>query len=306
MSPRSAPSASRWAVGVLVAALLVIVGALSLLAYQRTAPRQADSVSIQVPSFQLGESVAPATQSPFPIAGQTAATPPPAIPGEAERFLSVGTGAMWRGVAGSCGGDEASLERSTDGGATWVDVLPRYLSVGRLSALQAFAGTEAEVVASVGNACETQGLRTYTQGQFWEPYLDVLATFRYIDPADAGSVLIPGGVIDAPCADARSLRAQGDLVALVCDRRAWVRTGEMWDALPAGDVVALDVAGDDIVIAHDLASSCDGVAVTRYVAAAPSGAVVEGCVADADASAPAAIAVLDAVFIWSGDTVLRL
>ena len=41
-----------------------------------------------------------------------------------ERFLSVGNGVMWRGVAGLCGDVEPLLERSVDSGETWTDVTP--------------------------------------------------------------------------------------------------------------------------------------------------------------------------------------
>ncbi|MCC2034066.1 hypothetical protein [Microbacterium allomyrinae] len=292
----------------LVVVLAVGVGALAVLAYRSTAPQPRAAAPEPVPSFTFGSR----SPSPTPTA-VPAPTPTPAevaaasVPDRsAERFLSAGSGAMWRGVAGACGATEPLIERSTDGGQTWVDVTPRYRGVRQMAALEVFAPTEAEMIASVGDDCATQALRTFTQGRFWDDYPDLLAAYHYIDPGDAATVVTPDGVIPAPCADARSLRAEGGLLALVCNGSAWVWSGEIWNALPATGVIALDVAGDDVVVAYSAPDSCAGVAVTRFIGAVPSGGESVGCAEGADPATPAAVSVRDAAILWSGDTVFRL
>src|SRR3546814_11031113 len=93
---------------------------------------------------------------------------------------------MWRGIAGECGAAAPLIERSGDGGQSWEDVTPGYRGIGQVISLDSFAGTEAETVARMGAGCETQALRTFTQGEFWEPYPEVLAASRYADPAEIG------------------------------------------------------------------------------------------------------------------------
>src|SRR5690606_7419317 len=125
-----------------------------------------------------------------PTASETPVAPAPSYDRSEERFLVVGDGVLWRGIAGACGSAEPLLERSTDGAATWIDVTPEYLGIGQLSALNTFAGDQSEIVASMGETCDVQALRTFTQGQFWEPYPEVLAVSRYLEPTDATTVML--------------------------------------------------------------------------------------------------------------------
>lgn len=299
-SPRA--NAPKWVAVALVMLLALGVGALALLAYQRTAPQQSQGSSEPVPSFAFGDR----TPTPTPTAS------PPVSDGEAvgtraeERFLSVGSQAMWRSTAGECGAVEPLVERSNDGGQTWVDVTPRYLGIGQVAALNAFTAADAELVAAMGTACETQALRTFTQGDFWESYPDVLTASRYVDLADATIVSTPAGQLTAPCADPRSLRAEGDLIALVCDGSAWTWSADAWSALPAPSVLALDVVDGAVVIAHVTPDSCSGVAVSRFPATDAATLEPVACAEAADPTTPVALDAQDVLFLWSGPTLFRL
>ncbi len=182
-----------------------------------------------------------------------AATPP----GAAERFLSAGPGALWRATAGRCGETEPLLERSTDDGATWQDVTPRYLGIGQILSLDAFADTEAQMVALMGPGCELQALRTFTQGRFWEPYPDVLAASTYVDPADPATVVIAGAAASAPCPEPWGVRAASGTVGLICDGTAYERVDGTWMPVAEGALaITADGAG---VTAAAIRADCTGV-----------------------------------------------
>ncbi|MCK3769762.1 hypothetical protein MZK47_08785 [Microbacterium aerolatum] len=291
-------AARRWLVGGGIVVLAVGTLALTFLALQHVEPAPDDREPAPIPTFsQPAES-----PSPVPTPSATPAIGAGAYDRAEERFLAVGDGVTWRGVAGACGSSAPLLERSLDAGSTWSDVTPTYLGIGQLIALDAFAGEQAEIVASMGDACEVQALRTFTLGQFWESYPEVLAASRFVDQADAGSVTSRGETIAAPCDDARGLRASGTTVALVCAATAYSLTPEgTWQALAAANAVALALDGADVVVAQ-VADGCTGIAVTRYVEADAARAEDAGCFADADASAPIAIAMSGAdVIAWSAD-----
>lgn len=293
-SLRSSPI--RWgAVAILVAAGLG-VGTLVAAAYDHATPDASPGAAAPIPTFTLG--VVTPTPTPTP-------TPEPidASPRDTERFLTVGTGAgadvWWRGVSGECGGAAPLIERSTDAGITWVDVTPLYRGVTQLASLDAFAQTEAEIVVGVGATCEPQAMRTFTQGQFWEPYPDVLAASRFVGLNDTATVQLPSGAVDAPCGDARGLRAAGETVVLVCDGVAFVsRAGAEWVALPAADAAAVATDGTDVLVAHR-SDACPALTLTRFTGASPGAPT---CV-DGDPTQPIALALTPAgPIIWSAAT----
>lgn len=296
MAPRSAVSSTsrRWLVGVLVTVLTVVAIALTLLAVDHVRMRPTGGDVAPVPAFTQ-----PARETPSPTPSETSTTVASYDRSE-ERFLTVSAGVLWRGTAGQCGAVEPLLERSADGGETWTDVTPRYLGIGQLVALNPFADGQAEIIATMGEDCEVQALRTFTQGQFWESYPEVLAASQYVDPADAGSIVRAGSSIAAPCADALSLHVAESALTTVCDGTAYVLDQDAeWQALLATNVVAVNLDGGEVVVAH-VSEQCDGVAVTRYTSAGEAAQDV-GCADVEELNAPAAIAGSDGdILIWSG------
>lgn len=297
MARRAQRRPGWWVAVAAVAILAAGVGVLGLTAVQRVERATTTGTAAPVPTFSFGTRT-----SPPPSAGATPAEVESPAAREAERFLSVGASAMWRATAGVCGRVPPLLERSSDRGATWTDVTPRYLGIAQIASLEAFAGTEAQLVAATGSGCQTQALRTFTQGAFWETF--DLGGARYLDLADASSVREGTAVSPAPCANATGLRAGGSTVAMVCDRAAWSWDGAAWRELSAREAVAVAIDGSDILVAQESAD-CPGVAVTRFSGAGAS-AAPEGCAEGADPTAPTAIAVsADGIWVWSED-VLRL
>lgn len=284
---------SRWIAIAAVALLAIVVGVLVVAAYQRANPAPAPDTAAPAPTFSLG------VQTPSP----TPSTPEPApVAPEAQRYLSLGSVQWWRATAGACDGAPPLIERSPDGGTTWRDVTPLYRGIAQVQSLDAFSAEDAEMVAAM-TGCETQALRTYTYGEFWEPYPDVLAASRYVDVRDAATVVLPSGPVAAPCDAASGLRASGDTIALLCDGLAWRWTGDAWQQLLPEGAVALAVDGPDVIVAHT-APNCAGLALARV---SPDISTVFACAEVPDPAAPTAIALSgDTLWLWSGDTFTSL
>lgn len=294
----SAPK--RWFVGAGIAVLAVGTLVLTTLAFAHVRTVSENDRVAPVPTF--GRPADQLTSSPTPPPAETTDAAP-TYDRSQERFLVASSSALWRGIAGECGSIEPLLERSVDGGSTWTDVTPRYLGIGQLVSLSSFADGQAEIVASIGRTCEVQALRTFTQGQFWESYPDVLAVSQYVDPTDPARIARPDSSVAAPCADARSMRSTGPVVALVCADLAYVLNGAEWIALSAPQATALAVNTADVVVAHH-SDECAGIALTRYIGADAQSPTDAGCVTDAVAEIAAAMAVTasDSVAtLWLGD-----
>ncbi|MRH29150.1 hypothetical protein GH740_07450 [Microbacterium sp. SYP-A9085] len=291
---RRGPTVSRAVAIVVVAVVTVLVAVAAVLAFQHARPSGTAATAAPVPTFSLGVDVgSPATPSP------TATTPPSA----GDRFLTVGSDALWRATAGRCGVTEPRVERSTDGGSSWTDITPRYKGIAQVGALDPLGDSAAQMVAALGEKCDVEGIRTFTRGRFWEPNKDVIAPARYIDFHDAGVVVTPGGEIAAPCASAHGLRATGPVVALVCGKTAYVVTGDSWTKLPATRVAAVAVSSGTVIVAHD-GNQCRGLTLTEYPEGHPSAGNMVGCAVDADAGKQTAIAVGGdgGIYVWSGES----
>ncbi|MDY0830169.1 hypothetical protein SK224_13630 [Microbacterium sp. BG28] len=280
---RSTP-VSRALTGVLVSVLAVAAIALAVFALTPRTPPETRPLRTTAPS--PAPSASPST-SPSPTASASSA--PAASPGAEERFLAVGEQAMWRASAGDCGTLPPLLERSTDGGRTWSDVTPRYLGIGEILHVEAFVGTEARIVARMGATCETQGLRTFTQGRFWEQDAATLAAATYVDPAAPAVVVTGSGRVEAPCPSPWGAQGDADALTLVCEGVAQQWDGGAWQAV-AERAVAV-VATADGARAARTDPSCAGLLVG------------DTCLADAPAGPAALASTPGAVWLWAGDTV---
>lgn len=279
--------------------LVAAVAGLTIAALrQGHGPGDVDATVGPVPTF----SYAARTPTPAPTTTPTAsATPMPTAeasraPGPDERFLSVGADAMWRATAGSCGGLAPAVERSSDGGATWQTVTPTAKGISQLLSLTSFGGRNATAVVELGASCTKNTLRTYTDGQFWEPYPDIFAVDTYA-LAGEGAVVVDGTRTAAPCTTPWGLRSAGGITALICDGTAYRLDGQNWTALsPAAD--ALAVTSTAVYVAHRDAA-CPGIRITEHPTAGD--AVDRGCTALDAPDAGGAVA-LDASSGSSGTT----
>ncbi|MBN9177768.1 MAG: hypothetical protein J0I43_10420 [Microbacterium sp.] len=322
--PRTRPIAATrggtiaTAVGVTILAVAVI--ALSIAALREVRAVAPGGATAQpAPTYSFARTpAASATPTPTPTPTGSGVAPALGGAGAAERLLTVGADAMWRATAGTCtptgqaggaaGGPPAHVERSADGGQTWQNVTPANGSIAHVRSLTSFGGRNATAVVDTGAACTTTTMRTYTDGQFWEPYPDIFATDTYLSAT--GSVVIEGQTVTAPCSAPSGLRQGGGGVALLCDGSAYLRTDGTWTPL-VGDARALAVSDAGVVVAHADAA-CPGIRVTDFASA--SDPVDLGC-ADADAASPLAIDVIPTdgtggdiptIALWTGDRIITL
>lgn len=301
LNPMSEFRGSRAATWLAILAVVVVgvgVVVLSVMAFDRANPDTPPGSAAPVPTFTLGVQTQTPTPEPEPER--------PAFDRPAERFLATATGTLWRATAGSCPGIEPLIERSNDDGASWTDVTPRYLGIGQVGSLDGLAVDAAEAIAAMGGGCEPQALRSYTNGEFWASYPDVLALSRYVDFADPAVVQMPGGAVAAPCEVAHGLRALRERVTLVCDGAAFVWRDAAWTALPGEGAVAVAIAGTDVVTAH-VTVECAGLTLTRFADGDPEAGSPAGCAEGTDAAAPAAIVVAGSrILVWSGDSLVSV
>ena len=296
------------AVGVTILAVAVI--ALSIAALREVRAVAPGAATAQpAPTYSFARTPSPsATPTPTP----TGSSPALGGAGAAERFLSVGADAMWRGTAGACapagqaGAVAAQLERSADGGQTWQNVTPTSGGIAHLRSLTSFGGRNATAVVDTGSTCATTTMRTYTDGQFWEPYPDIFAADTYLSAA--GAVVIGGQPVDPPCTAPSGLRQSAGTVALLCEGSAYLRADGAWTPLVA-DARALAATDAGVVVAH-VDAACPGIRLTDFASA--SDPVDLGC-ADADAATPLAIDVVPGtggdtpvVALWTGDRLITL
>ncbi|MEV4687297.1 hypothetical protein [Microbacterium sp. LWH3-1.2] len=288
---------AKWVAIAGIAVLVAAVAVLVFAALEHARPEAVSGEAEPVPTFTLG------VQTPTPTPTPTPTQAAPSL--EQTRMLGLGSEVWWRATAGSCAGPGPLIERSYDQGATWTDVTPTYRGIAQVQTLEAFSARDAEIVAAVAG-CEPQALRTYTRGEFWDFYPDVLAASRYIEPSDPSSVHFPSGPVPAPCPAAFGLHAFGDVIALICDDRAWSWAGGEWVALAPENALALTIDGSDVLVAHR-AEDCAGVAISRVAAGAPDVATAVGCAEGTDASSPVAIAARgDGAVVWMGDALVGI
>lgn len=282
----------KWLTAGLVVTLAALAVTLSVLASQRVSSSPVEGEVAPVPTFSEQP-----TALPSPASTQTSSN----VARSEERFVAVGQDVIWRGIAGDCGVADPLIERSDDEGATWSDVTPRYLGVAQVMIGRTFSADQAELVAAMGGGCEVQALRTFTDGQFWANYDDVLGASTYIDPTDASRIISPDGILTAPCPEARALSTNESFITLTCDGAAYVTSGVAdWTALPVQDAIAVTIDGDEVVVAH-ATSTCDGVALTWFDGVDAASAASQ-CAAGVDASAATAIAVANQrSIVWAGD-----
>jgi hypothetical protein len=290
-------TSARWVSGVIVGVLALAVVTLAYFALERTRGSETSegarpTLSITPPASTSASPTPSTTTAPSAAATDSPADGSTAAPGASERFLALGSSAAWRATAGQCGVSAPVLERSTDGGRTWRDVTPTYLGVGQILAVEAFAGSEAELVALTGRDCELEGLRTFTQGEFWEPHDPILRSAAYITPGDGSVVSAPGGPVAAPCTSAWGVRAAGGTTALICDGVAYrLGADRTWQPLMEG-AVAVEPSSEGVRTLGRGVAGCGGLSI--------DGAV---CVDDASPAGPAAVAsARGQTMIWSAET----
>jgi len=287
------------ATAALVALLVVDVVLVAFALRPSDAP---DAGSVQV---TLDEPTVEPSDPESPLATPTESTPEPppsAVP--LGRLIDASSATeAWRLTKGACPDGGGSVQRTSDGGATWDDVDTGAEAFVRL---RARGPADAFVVAVTGEGCEPAFLAT-SDGETWGELPGSLDDAWYIEPADATAVHSPAGAMAGPCegpvvdlAGVTSTRA-----GALCDDGRVFTTDDgaaSWAvrvAVPGA--VALTDAGDGYLVGVLAAAGCPGVQV---VAAGEGTAEALGC--SSAAAEPGSVdvaAVGESVWVWAGDAV---
>lgn len=275
-------------IGALSALVIVLVfSALQLGDDQQVTERPAPTVA--------AESLVPA-----PPPTEPAAVTPELTPALAALSV-IGTDIFWRSTATTCTPGPAAaapvIERSADG-ATWADVTPpAAVDVREVLWLQAINASSAEAVALVGPDCETQVLRTFTTGTFWEPYPSSITGAVTVD-VGAGLLHTSSAELPLPCpAPAHAVTgATASTPTVLCAGQVASWSGAEWQPLELSNVIAASVVAADgsLVTAREATLDCEGVLLERWVAGE---AQDQRCIPGAGVLAVQAEA--DRVWLWS-------
>lgn len=198
---------------------------------------------------------------------------PPALPELSPSMASLSLAdetVLWRAAAATCTVGAAAatpvvMERSDDA-QTWAAVTPAGIDVREVLWLQAINAATAEAVVRVGPECETQVLRTFTGGDFWQAYPASITGAAAVD-AVAGVLRTPTAELPLPCeAPARAVAgAPAAAPVVVCADQVAQWISGVWQPIALANVVAASAAADGaLVTAREAVAECDGVLLQRW------------------------------------------
>lgn len=302
------PPSRKWSLAA-VAGLVVLNVVLIALLVLRPGPDVSDvpPAPASTPAATSTEEAAPEpTESPDeqPTGEATeAASEEATAAGPARRLLaSIDASIAWRGTTGTCD-EPGSLERTTDGGASWEELPMNLAPVVRVRVL----GEQTLFAIGGGAGCEPTYLSSSTSGTSWLVNDEYLEGSWYLDPADRDVVATPAGVGEVPCEPVDLAGLNTSNGAILCTDGLVMRTedgGASWqETSPPGSPRAIGVFDGGYLLAGE-GEGCEGVAVAAL--STDGGADEPMCVdVAADATADLAVAGWDgAIWLWAGDEVL--
>lgn len=270
--------------------LLVVADAV-LIAYAVSRIEQVEaSAGGPIPSFGIPEVPTPEPET---------SSPPAALAARNRYIATVDGVTMWRSTLGSCSGEDAVIEFSGNGGATWTKLVTTEMRARQVLALEVIDADTIWVVARAGDTCGVSGFASFTGGEFWEPRPEAVSLLRYLDRDAPGVVHLQGQPVAAPCPEPRQSASRDGATAIVCDDLVaeWVGSTGSWGTLEVpGLLSAAPVAGGHTLAVWG-AEGCDGVSI--QVVPSPLGLeepVRTGCIPEA--SEPS-----DVSLLRSGNTV---
>ncbi|WP_100345676.1 hypothetical protein [Compostimonas suwonensis] len=233
-------------------------------------------------------------------------TAPPVVP--APRFLvATSPTSAWRSSPGECGGADAVLESTTDGGATWAPHSTGDDAVHEVLALAPIDQTQVSVVGKAGDGCTTTSVfSSFTSGDFWQSYPETLSSYSYVDPADRATLIVTGSAQATPCSPALQAVATTDRVLAVCAGQVaeFIPSAQTWSTTDVPGVLAVTPTDTGSTVAVSGAEGCAGIAIEALpspLGGAP--ATVLGCVADETSPLAATLSQSGStLWLWSGGT----
>lgn len=255
------------------------------------------------------------SQSPPPKAATATPTPtatPAADATTPSRLLAAVDGnTAWRATTGPCPATPASVELSTDGGATWKKSdASGSAKASALIRLTGQSAKQASAVALASAGCAPEFIRTYVGGDNWASYAGETSSAWYADPSSNSKVHSPNGQVNAPCTVAGLAVSGNTDAAVLCANHDVYRTndsGANWGTPQHVDGGAAIGARDGgYIVAAVGAGQCGGVQ-TVSLDAGTSPASPLACVGSTQ-PATGTVAVSGgngALWLWAGDSVTR-
>ena len=280
-------------IGIAVLALADVV--LIALALQAGAGTGAASTTVPRPTTSASSpakgTTSPSATTPTPSSSNTATGAAAAHTGRV-MIAAVDADHAWRAFAGSCETGGASIERTSDGGATWTPTAAPLKTITRLAPQD----TSSAFVVGAGKACTATERRTADGGATWTTGGDVAQDW-YIDPKDPVSFHspVPSGVQPCtqgaprdfavgPAGKAWVLCEGGAVRMTYSSGREWIDAGQVDTALALSVVPNTNRA----YAARTGGSDCAGVQVVRVDPNGGSNAVTSCAKVDLGSGTPAA------------------
>ena len=226
-----------------------------------------------------------------------------------ERTLAVGSrpNHLIRGAVGSCGAGAASLEVTSNGGATWQAASLTGLGDTQILSLDTNDPGVMRMVY-LDSACSPQLARSFVGGTDWELTKGVEAAW-YLNPTEPASANTPSGKVALPCS-AVSLTATAERGIALCDDASVAVTedfGASWSApLAIAGAVAVALNGPAFAVATAGVDECAGVQ-TRTLVRGQLGAAGQ-CLSGEAPSGKVSLAGSAAsgeLYLWAGDRLAR-
>jgi hypothetical protein len=247
------------------------------------------------------------TPTPQPTASVTKHPPPTRL------LLALSATAAWRAPVGSCPGTPATLEYTTDAGATWKPSTSAG-ALGATSVIDLERGLNGAVsaVGQIPDACVPQQLTTISRADKWHP-VDGPVVSWFVVPGSPASINTPAGPVPTPCAVINSVLAGTAVnVAVLCDDERLFRSqdaGKTWDGgLWVPGAMSLGGTKQGYIVAAVGTPMCTGVQLEIFSPkAAPRDRSSAGCHATSADLGTVQVAVgADTVWLWVGDEIKPL
>lgn len=285
--------------------LVVDVVVIALALAQNRAPAD-ESTSRPIPTF-IDTPATPATPAPGGGAGSGSSST--ATPGAvddtlpASRFLAADNGtSAWRATQGSCPTGPGVIERTTDGGETWVNVPAASLDLRQIFRFTSLGASSAAVVGTTGDDCALEAFRTFSSGTTWSANAAELAAATYIDPAEPTVVQTPAGPVTPPCPNPRQVvPGTATLTVLCTDQLLSQQSGGAWSSAQVPGALAATSTSDGLTVVSTGVQGCAGLSIATLPADL-SGARLStiGCLAAETSPPDVAISEsMGSLWLWS-------
>lgn len=287
-----------------VAAIVVFVIVDAALVWWALASVRADSGTPQgevlpsVPPAQTTEPTPETSAEPDATAASASSARPTVV------LAALDANLAYRGLVGRCPDAAATLEVTTDGGATWVPAF-----TAGLTDLQSVEPADADIVSMVARdpaGCGIGRYRSYVQGADWEPTGELEPTW-YLD----GAVVFGPGGDSSQCgaSDGEAVQVAGaseGAAAVLCASGAVHTTtdgGGTWSSAPVPDrIVAIASTFDGYLVAVT-GDGCRGIRTVALAPDATPGACLEADVTPGTTALD--VASDGTVWVWSGRAFAR-